>query len=471
MARQGFAAHALAAGLLLGALASPAAAQDADAFFEFLMARRLEAAGDMEGALSALERAAEADPASAEVRAELAAFHLRRNDRDEAEAAGREALVLDADNAEAHRVLGLLTAAYADAASGTDASRARAFAEEAIDHLERAVATPAGATDIGLQYTLGRLYLRVDRANDAVDTLGAVVEENPGSVQARLTLAQAYASAGRLDDAIASLEAVVGQAPRVAATLGEYQEQAGRYLDAAESYTNALEQAPDNRELKFRRVAVLFNAGRYDDVATMAAVAAREHPGDSRFARMEVRGLFEGGSREAAYARMRALVAETPGDGSLRLGLADLYHDGDRTGDAERTLRDLVADEPANASALNYLGYLLAEEGRQLDEAIDLVRRALDLDPDNPAFLDSLGWAYFRQGDLDEAARYLEPAAAQMPDSAEVLDHLADLRLAQGRVAEAIDAWTQALDGDGSADTEAIQRKIDAARSERAIPQ
>jgi tetratricopeptide (TPR) repeat protein len=290
----------------------------------------------MEGALSALERAAEADPASAEVRAELAAFHLRRNDRDEAEAAGREALVLDADNAEAHRVLGLLTAAYADAASGTDASRARAFAEEAIDHLERAVATPAGATDIGLQYTLGRLYLRVDRANDAVDTLGAVVEENPGSVQARLTLAQAYASAGRLDDAIASLEAVVGQAPRVAATLGEYQEQAGRYLDAAESYTNALEQAPDNRELKFRRVAVLFNAGRYDDVATMAAVAAREHPGDSRFARMEVRGLFEGGSREAAYARMRALVAETPGDGSLRLGLADLYHDGDRTGDAGR---------------------------------------------------------------------------------------------------------------------------------------
>jgi tetratricopeptide (TPR) repeat protein len=459
MARRTFAVRALVAGLLLGTLVPPAAAQEADAFFEFLMARRLEAAGDVDGALAALERAAGADPDSAEVRAELAAL----NERDEAERSGRAALVLNPDNAEAHRVLGLLTAAYADGASGANADRARVFAEEAIGHLERAVATPAGATDIGLQYTLGRLYLRVGRSGDAVRTLGAVVEENPGSVQARTTLAQAYASADQLDEAIASLEAIVGQAPRVAGVLGQYQEQAGRYLEAADSYAEALRQAPDNRELKFRRIAVLFNAGRYDDVADLAAVAAREHPDDSRFARMEVRGLFEGGSREAAYARMRALVAATPGDGSLRIGLADLYRDGDRTADAERTLRELVADEPANASALNYLGYMLAEDGRDLDEAVTLVLRALELDPGNPAFLDSLGWAYYQQGDLDEAARYLESAAAQMPDSAEVLDHLGDLRLAQGRVADAVAAWTAALDGDDSADADVIRRKLDAA--------
>src|SRR5688572_255836 len=85
-----------------------AEAQNPAAYFEFLMARRLEALGDHPGALAALERAAVADPSSAEVRAEIASFQLRRNRRTEAEEAALAALKLDQDNLEAHRVLGLL---------------------------------------------------------------------------------------------------------------------------------------------------------------------------------------------------------------------------------------------------------------------------------------------------------------------------------------------------------------------------
>ena len=68
-----------------------------------------------------------------------------------------------------------------------------------------------------------------------------------------------------------------------------------------------------------------------------------------------------------------------------------------------------------NASALNYLGYLLAVRGEQLDEAIQLVQRALKEEPDNGAYLDSLGWAYFRRGNLDEAEKYLVAAVKQTP--------------------------------------------------------
>jgi tetratricopeptide (TPR) repeat protein len=459
-------------GLLAVCLAAPAFAQDADAFYEFLMARRLESAGDMAGALAALVRAAAADPDSAEVQAEIASFHLRRNDREDAEVAGRAALVLDGDNVEAHRVLGLLIAAYADRTRTRSPADAREYAEEAIDHLERAIDSPAGATDIGLQYTLGRLYLRIGLDDEAVTVLGNVVEENPGSVQARLTLGQAHAALGNLDGAIDTLQAIVRQAPRVSASLGQYQEQAGRFLDAAESYTAALELTPDNRELKFRRIIVLFNAERFGDVASLSAEASAEYPEDGRFARMRARGLFESGDRDEAYAVIQAMVAANPGDASLQMALADLYYNGDRGLDAERTLRRLVAAEPMNAGALNYLGYLLADEGRELDEAVALVLRALKLDPGNPSFLDSLGWAYYRRGELDAAGQYLEPAAEQLPDNSVILDHLGDLRFRQGRWDDAVAAWQQALDGDGGdIDRATIEQKIDDARAELQDPQ
>src|SRR5690349_1671183 len=99
-----------AACVVVLSLAGAAAAQSPDAYFEFLMARRLESQGDQTGALAALERAAAADPASAEVRAEIASFQLRRNRRSDAEAAATQALKLDEANLEAHRVLGLIYA-------------------------------------------------------------------------------------------------------------------------------------------------------------------------------------------------------------------------------------------------------------------------------------------------------------------------------------------------------------------------
>src|SRR5687768_7718544 len=113
----------------------------ADTYYEFLLARRLEEAGDVKGARAALERAAAADPKSAEIRAEIAALHLRRNERPEAEKAAKAALALDEKNFEANRTLGLL---YAFAAEGsnerTPSPQSAAYVRDAITHLERAVA-------------------------------------------------------------------------------------------------------------------------------------------------------------------------------------------------------------------------------------------------------------------------------------------------------------------------------------------
>jgi tetratricopeptide (TPR) repeat protein len=453
------------AALVAAFLPSAAFAQGADPYFEFLMARRLEAAGDTSGALAALTRAAAADKASSEIRAEIASFQLRQNRRDDAEKAAREALTLSADNLEAHRVLGLVFAGDADAAAEKRQTvQSAAFSREAITHLERVAKEPTA--DIALHYTLGRLYLRTGDTEKAVQALGRVLSQNPNSVQGRLTLAQAHAASNNLESAIETLEEIVDDEPRVASALAQYQEQAGQLKEAADNYARALVLTPMSRELKYRRIAVLYTSGDYAQSAALAAQAQTEHPEDLRFPRLQARALFQSGAPARAVALLETTVKAFPKDVETQFALADLYNNSNREQDAERAMRQVLQLEPSNADALNYLGYLLAERGEQLDEAIRLVRRALDADPGNPSYLDSLGWALFRRGDLEEADKYLAPAAAKLPRNSVVQDHFGDVQARRGRWQDAIAAWTKALEGDGNdLDRAAVEKKIQDARS------
>ncbi len=161
------------------AVPAVAAAQEGDSYLEFLLARRLEQDGDVKGALAALERAAAADPKSAEIRAELAAFHMRQNDAAAAEQAAGEALSRNPQNIEAHRVLGLVYSAYAEsAAENGQEAKAPEFTKTAIEHLEKVAATPGGGTDVNLQFNLGRLYLRSGDNEKAIERLTRVLEQN-----------------------------------------------------------------------------------------------------------------------------------------------------------------------------------------------------------------------------------------------------------------------------------------------------
>lgn len=457
----------LVAALLASAFPGLAAAQTAQAYFEFLMARRLEAQGDAAGALAALERAALADPRSSEVKAEIAGLQLRRNIRPDAEKAAREALVLNEANVEAHRVLGLIYAANVDSINtrGQNA-QLEAAAREAITHLERALGDTATASDFTLHYTLGRLYLRTGNPGKAVEAFGRVVNQNPNSVQARLSLAQAYAAADDLKEAISALDIIVDDDPRVASSLAQYQEQAGLLKEAASSYTKALSIQPMSRELKFRRATTLFNAGDFTQSAQFAGEAQAQHPDDLRFPRLRARALYESGAAARAFAVLEPIARANPRDASTQFALADMYNNAGRDADAERTLRALLEITPDNPDALNYLGYLLADKGRQLDEAVRLVQRALDAEPGNPSFLDSLGWAHFRRGDLVQAERFMAPAAQQLPRNSVIQDHLGDILAGQGRWSEAIAAWTRALDGDtGDVDRAVVEKKLSDART------
>ena len=156
-----------------------------------------------------------------------------------------------------------------------------------------------------------------------------------------------------------------------------------------------------------------------------------------------------------------------PADRRGPLMEAQIHESAGRVDDAERALRDLIAKDPLDAAALNFLGYMLADRGDRLPEAIELVQRALKVEPGNPSYLDSLGWAYVKQGNLALADKPLTDAAAQLPENSVIQDHLGELRFRQQRYADAAAAWERALAGDG----ESIDRRRDreeAARRARA---
>src|SRR5690606_3780840 len=86
----------------------------------------------------------------------------------------------------------------------------------------------------------------------------------------------------------------------------------------------------------------------------------------------------------------------TPTDHGLAFNLAATYERDGQEGRAERVFREIIAADPDHAPALNYLGYMLADRGRNLPEALSLIERAIAVGGENPAYLDSLGWTYYR---------------------------------------------------------------------------
>jgi tetratricopeptide (TPR) repeat protein len=485
------------------AAAPSLAQQSSNPYLDFLLARRLEQDGDVKGALAALERAVAADPSSAELRAEMAAFHMRQSDIEAADVAATEALERDAANVEAHRVLGLINASRAEsAAESGQQTKAPEYTKAAIDHLEKVAGTPGGVTDVNVQYNLGRLYLRAGDSDKAIERLSQVVEQNPYSIQARLSLAQALASADRPEEAAAALAPAVEDEPRLASTLAQFYERAGKPDEAREAYSKALAAnpkdlrallalsreystsgdydkaletltkaqglVPNDAGIAAFLAQTFVQARKYQEAATFAAAAQKKFPDDMRFTRLHARALFETGNASAAIALMEAALRAHPEDSGVYLSTADIYTDAGREDDALELLETAAKKFPAEADVLNYLGYMLADRGMRLDESVKLITRALELDPNNPSYLDSLGWAHYKRGDLAQAEVHLAKAAKDLPRNSVVQDHYGDLLAKRGKSADAIAAWTRALDGDGDdIERPTVEKRIRDAKSRR----
>lgn len=124
--------------------------------------------------------------------------------------------------------------------------------------------------------------------------------------------------------------------------------------------------------------------------------------------------------------------------------------------------RRVLKIDPDNADALNYLGYTWVDRGENLTEAFDMIRKAVELEPNSGAITDSLGWAHYKLGQYDEAKTHLEKAVVLTPASATIVDHLGDVYWKLGRFREAGYQWQRALDFDPTDEEKAnIEAKLD----------
>ena len=146
-----------------------------------------------------------------------------------------------------------------------------------------------------------------------------------------------------------------------------------------------------------------------------------------------------------AVNRARAAAARLGDAPSVQFGYAAALERSGAWDEAVVQFRKLLDKHPDNAAALNYLGYMFADKGVHLDEAKEMLTKAVKLDPTSGAFQDSLGWVYFRLGELDRAERFLSEAVRLDPFDATVREHVGDLLRARGEKAKAAAAYRQAL--------------------------
>ena len=437
-----------------------------DAAYYFLLGRRYESAGDIEKAVAAFKQALTLDPESAELRAELAGLYARDDRAAEAVEAAEDALKKDPDNREANRLLGSIYSALAEQRQklrpGDDPAL---YVPRAIAALERA---RAQGPDTPLDLTLGRLYLQTKSYDKAIPLLRRVQLEQPGSTELAMMIATAEEGAGRTADAVETLRAATAGNPkffRGLVMLAELSEKQGEWESAADAYSRA--QALNTRvDLSTRRAAALINAGKAAEARDLLKVNAAKTDAEPLALYLYAAALRQTGDLAGAEAAARRLRTAAPNDPRGLYVLAQVLEARKDFQGAEGALREILQRDADDATALNYLGYMLAERGQRLDEAVDLVQRALKLEPGNPSFLDSLGWAYYQQGKLDLADPPLTEAATKMPNNSVIQDHLGDLRFKQRRFSDATAAWQRALNGDGeSIDRPAIEKKIAGAKS------
>lgn len=226
-------------------------------------------------------------------------------------------------------------------------------------------------------------------------------------------------------------------------------ERVGQYDLATKAYNSVPRESPAHYLAELGRAEALESAGRTDAAIEALRALAKTYPGQPDVHRT----LGDMLRREARYdeasvaydAAVAALASEDPSQWGLYFVRGIAHERGGRWERAEADFLKALELSPDQPSVLNYLGYSYLEKKTNLDQALDMIQRAVAERPEDGAIVDSLGWALFRLGRYREAVGPMEKAASLMPVDPVVNDHLGDVLWAVGRRLEAEFQWRRAL--------------------------
>jgi len=210
----------------------------------------------------------------------------------------------------------------------------------------------------------------------------------------------------------------------------------------------AVKAYPKNQDLAIERATMLGERGHVDEAVTQLQAFLANRPID-RGIYIPIAQIYLQAKRfdDAEKAIQKALdLSQTPEDQEFVLFVqGSIFERQKKYDQAEETFKKVLSVDPLNASASNYLGYMLADRGVRLEESVKYIQKALELEPNNGAYLDSLGWAYFKMRRYDLAETPLEKAAHLIQNDPTIHEHLGNLYLRMGKTAMAQEEWQRAL--------------------------
>ncbi len=454
---------------------------------------------------------------SAKLYAALGAAYEQRKDYKSAIDAFRRAIVLDRDNLDAIRGLAenLLNDGQLDAA------------------LEQyKVIADSNPEDAQTYVRMAEIYRRQAKYDLALENLKHADTLVPDTMDVPYSMASVYQAQGRYDDAIKILQDLLKRTEKTEKSgtaasqadrnnraifierLGMVYREQENYTAAIETFRKMLPLGDENARSAYQEIIDTYREAKQWPQATAVAKEAVQKMPDDRDLRMVLDSqLADTGEVDKSVADIRSMLKGGPEDREiyLRLGIiftrakryddaleglakaeqlstkpeekayvsflrGDLYQRQKMFDQAEAEFKKVLATtsptDPQSAATLNYLGYMNADRGVRLEESLNYIKQALTLEPNNGAYLDSLGWAYFKLGKYEQAEENLTKAESHMSTDPTVQEHLGDLYQKTGRLKLAAAHWDRAVqewnktvpaEQDGEAFAK-VQQKLDAAK-------
>jgi tetratricopeptide (TPR) repeat protein len=445
------------------------------------IAQYYERQGNQDKAIEYLQKAVESQPDSVQTMAMLAGMYSKAKREKDAIPLYRKIIEL----------------------TGGTPDLKRQFAATLLDNGESAEAltlltqlSESEPQDATAKIMLARAQVSERKFADAINSLKALLASDPDNIEAEFYLGNAYEQSGQGEQAVTIFSKLISTSQSGSEELKKnipvfqqhlalsYQD-IGEYAKAIAIYEDMVKADPSPRTY-FSLINVYRVDRQYDKALAMGKQQLDKNPKDDNIALVYARTLADAGKAREGAEILDKMLLNSPKNLDLYINLSQIYIQAKRFGDAEKVLRraenekldpeklkfqlamvydkqkdfgkaeslfkEILKENPNDGPTLNYIGYMLADRGVRLDEAVKYVEQALAQEPNNPAYLDSLGWALFKKNDMQGAEKYLLQAGEMEKKDPVIHDHIGDLYLKSGNLEKAQEYYKKSLNSGGEPD-------------------
>ena len=330
-----------------------------------------------------------------------------------------------------------------------------AFTDQVIDTGIKMLSTSPPSLDLIEGYgLLTKICYDGKRLEKLTELLRWSLKRLPNPFATYQELIITYYQLGKFNDAELACREMMDKFPdernsKILSLLGEVQSKAGKTAEAIATFREVLKLDPTDLRALQSLGELLVLDGKADEAIATVRDVAKANPNISEFGFVLSRVMGLAGRKDEAIALLKGLLDRFPADPDLimraRSSLSILYTEMNDFPKAEAELEILFAKNPEEPGINNDLGYLYADQGKNLEKAEMMIRKAVAEDPDNYAYLDSLGWVLFKRGKFEEARGPLEKAQADTRADSTIPEHLGDVYFQLQEPVKAKAAWERAL--------------------------